>query len=86
MNYTIDSHITTIKEVQLFIRYAVSELGWVEFHPDDSFAAYRKMNPDLVPLYDRLLQECKDVCAAAGRDIYQIGINEVRNYFVKHKD
>lgn len=86
-NHTYDnnSRIATLQEAKAFIRHVVFDLGWIEFHPDDSFASFRRFPSDKVSLYDRLKAESFEACRAAGADIYQIGITEVRNYMVKHK-
>lgn len=84
-DYSSESHIATIKDVKSFLHHVVYDWEWIEFHPDDSFAQYRKFPADLVADYDHLLDECKSICKQAGADIYQMGLNEIRTYMVKHK-
>lgn len=82
--YTSSSRITTLREVKAFFHHAIFTYGLLEFHPDDSFASYRKFPADKVSVYDGLLDQCRAVCNAENADMYQIGLNEVRQYMIKH--
>lgn len=79
MTYTEVSHIKTILEVEEFFKYLVSE-RMLSFHPDDRFEDYfnyETKEPSFttkeITLYNRLTDECFDVCEKTGTDIYNVG-------------
>lgn len=72
MEYTNNSRITTINDVENFATHFVKDCN-ISFHPDDDFADYINIeNQDKIALYNRLNDECFDVCEGANADIYQI--------------
>lgn len=80
MTYTTVSHITSVKDVEVFFHHLVFERK-VNFHPDDDFANYiciadtpPTFTKEEVDIYNRLMDESFDVCDKAKVDIYEIGI------------
>ena len=80
MTYTTVSHITSVKDVEVFFHHLVFERK-VNFHPDDDFANYiciayktPTFTQEEVDIYNRLMDESFDVCDKANVDIYEIGI------------
>lgn len=62
MNYTEETHITTVAEVNNFFIHIYKELK-LNWHPDDDFVYYFINNmQSQVSLYNRLSDECFDVC------------------------
>lgn len=83
MIYTTASHITSVKDVEVFFHHLVDERK-VNFHPDDDFADYicladktPTFSAEEVVVYNRLMDESFDVCEKSGTDIYNIGFNEL---------
>ena len=81
MTYTTVSHITSVKDVEVFFHHLVFERK-VNFHPDDDFANYiciadktPTFTKEEVDIYNRLMDESFDVCDKAKVDIYEIGID-----------
>ena len=84
MNYTTEAHIMVLKDVEAFFHHLVDDRK-VNFHPDDDFADYVSIDgktpsfsTDEISLYNRLMDECLDVCKAVGVDIYSIGLDELK--------
>ena len=80
MIYTTASHITSVKDVEVFFHHLVEERK-VNFHPDDDFADYVSLkdhtptfSDEEVGVYNRLMDESFDVCDKSNTDIYEIGI------------
>ena len=80
MKYSAASHITSIKDVELYFHHLVDERK-VNFHPDDDFANYVSLKDHTptfsdkeVVIYNRLMDESFDVCEKASIDIYGIVI------------
>ena len=80
MTYTTVSHITSVKDVEVFFHHLVFERK-VNFHPDDDFANYVSLkdhtptfSEEEVVIYNRLMDESFDVCDKENVDIYEIGI------------
>ena len=80
MKYSAASHITSIKDVELYFHHLVDERK-VNFHPDDDFANYVSLkdhtptfSDEEVGVYNRLMDESFDVCDKSNTDIYEIGI------------
>ena len=85
MNYTKDSHITTMKEVESFFHHIVFERK-VNFHPDDMLEDYVSCKGGIntftlaeCAIYNRLMDECFAVCKKARVDIYEIGFEELQS-------
>ena len=81
--YTVNTHINTVEEIEDFFHHIVCTLK-VNFHPDDRFEDYIKMDThepsfstEECALYNRLMEEAFDVCEREGKDIYEIGMNEL---------
>ena len=78
--YNEDYNIETIKDVEDFAKYLYNERG-VAFHPDDDFAEYENIetheptfNTEEAILFNRLMEQCFDVCKRNGKDIYDVMI------------
>ena len=83
MTYTSDSHIRSVKDVKTFFYHIVYERN-VNFHPDDMFEDYVSCESEInsftleeCAVYNRLMDECFDICEKNGTDIYTIGLNEL---------
>ncbi|MGN0224989.1 MAG: hypothetical protein ACI4A7_02780 [Prevotella sp.] len=81
MKYIDKSHINKVRDVELFFQYLVEERK-LNFHPDEDFINYvsyssgeRTFTDEECQLYNRLMDECFDVCKKAGVDIYEVGIS-----------
>lgn len=81
MDYNNYSHIETIKDVTLFFDYLVNDRK-VNFNPDNDFEDYvctETYEPlflsEECKLFNRLMQECFDVCEQADSAdlVYDIG-------------
>lgn len=84
MNYTFESHIQTVKDVETFFHHIVFERK-VNFHPDDMFEDYVSCEGGIntftledCAVYNRLMDESFGVCEKEGVDIYSIGIEEIK--------
>lgn len=84
MTYNTDIHITTIEEVRTFFHHLAFDRN-LSFHPDDSFSDYTNNKTGELSfsvaealLYDRLMSECFSVCDTHGQDIYELGLNTMR--------
>ena len=76
MEYTNNSRITTINDVENFATHLVKDCN-ISFHPDDDFADYINIeNQDKIALYNRLNDECFDVCESF------VPFNQIRIRFV----
>jgi len=87
MKYSAASHITSVKDVELYFHHLVDERK-VNFHPDDDFANYVSLKDHTptfsdkeVVIYNRLMDESFDVCEKASIDIYGIGMDEFQQLF-----
>ena len=76
--YDEDYNIKTLEDVQNFAKYLYYERG-VAFHPDDDFADYENtetheptFTAKEVVLFNRLMEQCFDVCVQNGKDIYEV--------------
>ena len=81
MKYTTNSHINSVKEVEKFFQYLVEERK-LNFHPDEDFMNYvsyssgeRTFSDEECQLYNRLMDECFEVCKKAEVDIYGVGMS-----------
>ena len=84
MVYTTHDHITAAGDVEAFFRHLTADRK-VCFHPDDDFADYISIDGrtpsftnDEASLYNRLMDECFTVCKAAGVDIYEVGLKQLK--------
>ena len=84
MTYTSDSHIMSVKDVEIFFHHIVSERK-VNFHPDDMFEDYvsceggiNTFTLDECAIYNRLMDESFAVCKKDDVDIYEIGLVELQ--------
>ena len=89
MKYTKDSHITNIDEVKAFFHYALCDKN-IAIHPDDSLTdlseeELKQMNvtKDEAVNYDRLMDECFEVCKRENADIYDMYLDEYLPLFKK---
>ena len=78
--YDEDFNIETIKDVQDFAKYLYYERD-VAFHPDDDFSDYENtetheptFSEQEIKLFNRLMDQCFDVCEQNGKDIYSVMI------------
>ena len=76
--YNSHSHITSITEVEEFAQFLFNQKK-LAFHPDDDFAEYVSMgtneplfNSEEIALFNRLTEECFNVCKTANVDIYEV--------------
>ena len=82
MKYTKNTHITNVDEVKNFFHNALSDRN-IALHPDDSLTDFseeqlKQMNvtKDEAVNYDRLMDECFEVCKREKADIYGLYIDE----------
>lgn len=87
MKYTKDSHITNVDEVKNFFHYALYDRN-IAVHPDDSLTDFsedelKQMNvtKDEAVNYERLMDECFEVCERENTDIYGIFLAEYMHLF-----
>lgn len=87
--YTKDSHITNVDEVKNFFYYSLYDRN-ITLHPDDSLADFseeqlKQMNvtKDEAVNYDRLMDECFEVCKRENADIYDMYLDEYLPLFKK---
>jgi hypothetical protein len=71
------TEILSIPDVELFMKQLVEE--GTNAHPDDDFNNYVHMEtglpaytPEEAEIRNRLMEQCFDVCEAAGQDIYSV--------------
>ena len=76
--YDNHSHITTIAEVEDFAKFLYVQKK-LAFHPDDDFADYISsesnepfLSNEEVELFNRLMNECFNVCDSVNEDIYDV--------------
>lgn len=86
MRYTVESHIKSVNDVESFIHHIVYERK-VNFHPDNMFEDYISCESGIhtftheeCTLYNRLMDECFNVCESNGIDIYEIGLKELKKH------
>lgn len=84
MTYNSDSHITSVADVETFFHHIVFERK-VNFHPDDLFEDYVSCEGGIntftieeCAIYNRLMDECFNVCKKEEVDIYSIGLTELQ--------
>ena len=82
MKYTKDSHITNADEVKQFFHYGIVEKK-VMSHPDDPII---NCTEEEMQLYERLLDECFEICERENEDIYGIFIDEYMPIFNKEME
>ena len=88
MNYTSDSHIKSVRDVETFFHHIVFERK-VNFHPDNAFNQYicsathePSFTSEECKLYDHLMDESFNMCDKENVDIYTIGLEEFQKTFV----
>lgn len=81
MQYTEQSHITSIKDIKAFFKYLVRDRN-LALQPDSLFNTYLDpetgapvLSQDECALFDRLMDEAFALCEKSNADIYEIGIN-----------
>ena len=92
MQYTKESRITTIDDVKGFFSHLVSECQ-IAFHPDDRFEDYvsiedghNTFSQEECDIYNRLMDDCFDVCEKNGADIYALGLEIMRKAMPNEED
>ena len=93
MTYTSESHIKSVKDVEIFFHHIVSERK-VNFHPDDMFEDYVSCEGGIntftlgeCAVYNRLMDESFAICENEGIDIYSIGLEKLQEALKKtYKD
>lgn len=83
MGYNMDSHITSVEDVEVFFEHLLNERK-VSFHPDDDFSDYINyttkeptFTQEEVAIYNKLMDEAFDVCERTNTDIYGIGLDSM---------
>jgi len=78
------SHITTVDDVRAFFHHLAFDCN-LSFHPDDDFSDYTSrtsgessFTAGEVKKYNALMKECHAICDMFGADIYEIGLNVMR--------
>ena len=69
--------IESVDQVKTFFTYLV-EVDNLSFHPDDDFNDYELQAPELIDLYNRLMDESHDVCEENEVDIYEIAFEVLK--------
>ena len=84
MQYNINSQITTINDVGAFFERVVCGRSLC-FHPGERFegcvfcdVGSNMFSENGCAIYDRLMDECFEVCEKNGADIYAIGLAFMR--------
>lgn len=84
MTYNSNSHIKSVKDIEIFFHHLVFDRK-VNFHPDDMFENYvsceggiNTFSLEECAIYNRLMDECFAVCNKDGVDIYAIGLEELQ--------
>lgn len=80
MKYSSLTKITTIEDVEHFVKYIYDELE-VNFHPDDDFndlvnyetgeKSFSKADSEM---YNKLVEDCFNVCERNNVDLYEIAL------------
>lgn len=78
MLYSENSHILTLEDVENFAAYLYNERK-VAFTPDDDFSEYvssvdgtRTFSDEETALFNRLMDECINVCEEENTDVYDL--------------
>ena len=86
--YQSPDEIKTLEDVHIFFYHLAFDLD-ISFHPDDLFEEMVRPNdlgfftPEKMKLYDSLMDKCWVVCTNANEDIYNLGIEYIRERFLK---
>ena len=82
--YTSQSHISTLSGVVAFFEHLLYDRR-ISFHPDDDFSEYVKFSTSErifsdkeTEIYNRLMDECFEVCNMNNVEIYSIGLASQR--------
>ena len=80
MKYIIPSEISTVENVEKFVKFIYEDLN-INFHPDDDFKDYIKdvtkekiFNEADANMYNNLVDECFNVCEKNDVDFYEIAL------------
>ncbi|MGN0309791.1 MAG: hypothetical protein ACI4C3_04285 [Bacteroides sp.] len=86
MSYTDNANITNAEGACTFFRHLIMECN-VNLHPDDDFSdstdkptGQTIFTPEEAKLYNRLMDESFTACEREGKDIYEIGLQEMQSY------
>lgn len=86
MVYDGNSKIESVENVVKFFQHLAYEKK-LSFHPDDDFKEYvyyTDQRPfftdEEVPIYNKLMDQCFDVCQKNNADIYGIGLDVLRGF------
>lgn len=72
MDINNSTHITSLDDVKEFFKYLYKDKK-LNLHPDDLFTEdMGNVTTDEAPLFNRLMDECFDVCEMTNTDIYGI--------------
>ena len=86
--YNSIDQINTIEDVKQFFHHLAFDMD-INFHPDDMFEEMVSpdflgfFTPEKMALYDSLMNQCWKVCEENHEDIYKIGIEFIRERFLK---
>ncbi len=80
MRYNALTKITTLEDVEQFVKYIYEELG-VNFHPDDDFndvvsieTGEKSFSENEAEIYNKLVEDCFNVCENNKVDLYEIAL------------
>lgn len=80
MKYIMSSEISTVEDVEQFVKFIYEDLN-INFHPDDDFKDYIKdvtkeriFSEADANMYNNLVDECFNVCEKKDVDFYEIAL------------
>lgn len=80
MRYNALTKITTLEDVEQFVKYIYEELG-VNFHPDDDFndvvsieTGEKSFSENEAEIFNKLVEDCFNVCENNKVDLYEIAL------------
>ena len=91
MQCTKESKIVNVADAKEFFSHLVYERQ-VAFHPDDRFEDYisedghNTFSQEECDIYNRLMDDCFDVCEKNGADIYALGLEIMRKAMPNEED
>lgn len=81
MKYNSKTKISTIEDVEKFVKFIYEDLE-VNFHPDDDFndvinqeTGEKSFSEVEANMYNNLVNECFNVCERENVDLYEIAYN-----------
>ena len=86
--YSSTNQIQNIDDVKAFFHHLAFDMS-ISFHPDDTFEEMVSpgylgfFSPENMVLYDTLMDKCWQVCEQTDTNIYQLGIEFIRERFLK---